>query len=114
VFRCCGLLGETETHETVRGRLKFVWTATATGTYGDEKSDTISNGDFRFSGKRQWALGTYVTCDPSPNQAREAFVCRRQEDRRSLVDVASVLSDRPNTDAETVVYQLDCMGGMAE
>jgi hypothetical protein len=167
-------LGETETHEAVRGRLKFVWTATATGTYGDEKSYSISNGDFRFSGRRQWALGTYVTCNPSPNEAREAFACWRQEGRRSLVDVVSVVNDRPRAtniydgdslhdpgspewtgdregrwvilsdflydaeggekrpiqgapgryddvdfravspDAETVVYQLDCTGGMAE
>jgi hypothetical protein len=167
----CGLLGETETHETVRGRLEFVWTQTATGSYGDEKSYSISNGDFRFSGRRQWGLGTFVTCDPSPNEAREAFACWRQEDGRSLVDVISVVGDRPKAvniyegngtgspvwagdgegrwvifedflydveagekrpikgaprryddlgfravspDAETVVYQLDCMGGLAE
>jgi hypothetical protein len=170
----CGLLGETETHETVRGRLKFVRTQTATGRYGDEKSYTISDGDLRFSGKRLWGLGTYVTCDPSPNEAREAFVCSRHADMHELVDVVSVVSGRPEAvnihdrdlrqgsgsptwagdregrwlivedllydvetgekrpikgapgryddadfravspDAETVVYQLDCMGGMAE
>jgi hypothetical protein len=169
----CGLLGETVTHETVRGRLKFVQSATATGTYGDEKSYSISNGDFRFSGRHQRGLGTFTTCRPSPNEAREAFACQRQENRRDLVDVVSVVDDRPTAtniydgdfaqvtgapgwagdgegrwvifgdllydvqagekrpikgapgrydadfravspDAETVVYQLGCMGGLAE
>src|SRR5690349_19567088 len=167
-------LGGTTTRETVRGRLAFVQGATATGTFGDEKSYSIANGDFRFAGKRQWGLGTFLTCDPSPNQAREAFVCQRHENMRERVLVVSVEGDRPKAvqihdgdlrdstrsspawvgdppgawlilqdflynvetgekrtikdvpgsyhaafravspDAETVVYQLSCMGGLAE
>jgi hypothetical protein len=170
----CGLLGETKTYETVRGRLKFVQSATATGTYGDHRTSyTISNGDFRFSGSRVWSLGSFIVCSASPNEAREAFLCQRHENRRDLVDVVSVVNDRPRAvtiydgdlvdhagspewvgdragawlivrdflynvetgekrpitgapspyhadfraaspDAETVVYQLPCMGGMAE
>ena len=169
----CGLLGETVTHETVRGRLKFVQDATATGTYGSEKSYSISNGDFRFQGRHQWGLGTFVVCIPSPNEAREAFVCSRHEDMRERIDLVSVVSDEARAvsvydgdlrddvglpswvgdpegawlivkdflydaetgekrtikgapgrydadfravspDVETVVYQLGCMGGMAE
>lgn len=91
----CGLMGETETHETVRGRLKFVQTATATGTYGDEKSYSISNGDFRFDGARVRSLGSFAACSPSPNKAREAFVCWRHAGLHERVDVVSVVGDTP-------------------
>jgi hypothetical protein len=91
----CGLLGETTTHESVRGRLKFVYTSTATGSYGNEKTYSFSSGHFRFSGSRVWALGSFPSCSPSPNEAREAFACSRQEDMRELVDVVAVVGDRP-------------------
>jgi hypothetical protein len=170
----CGLLGETKTDEIVRGRLKFVQSATATGTIGNgEKKYSISPGAFRFEGRSMWGLGSFVVCEASPNEAREAFVCNRHEDLRELVDLVTVVNDRPRAvniydgdlrkeiplpswagdregawvivddflyhvetgekraikeapghyeaefravspDAETVVYQLDCYGGMAE
>jgi hypothetical protein len=91
----CGLLGETETYETVRGRLKFVQKATATGTYGDEKSHSISDGDFRFAGSRVWSLGSFLGCSPSPNEAREAFVCQRHQEMRERIDVVAVVGGKP-------------------
>jgi hypothetical protein len=92
----CGLLGETKTDEIVRGRLKFVQSATATGTIGNgEKKYSISPGDFRFKGSHMWGLGSFVVCEASPNETREAFVCNRHEDMRELVDLVSVVNDMP-------------------
>jgi hypothetical protein len=169
----CGLLGETKTWETVRGRLKFVQSGTATGSYANEKTYSISSGALYFSGKRFRFLDTIDGCDPSPNEAREAFVCTSSGDLRLEVSVVSAANDKPKSvvihegdsrdavglpewvgdregawlifgdflydvetgekrtikdapgiyeaqfravspDVETVVYQLDCPGAMAE